>query len=231
MQPTLIIKRTNQQLKTNAINSLCTFGAILLFALGSLTDSANADLIIHVDFDLSEPGIQSSRSVMQGESFTANLILEFSGVTTAGLDSYWFSVSFENDFMTFVSATAVPVTGFTETAGSPNLIGINQVTPFAAQSTTPGAGPEDPFTVLVGTIDFSAGFTLGSFNIRPFEDPFFDESYDNNLQPIMPTFNAGSVSITAIPEPSSISFVCFAVSSLMLRRSRDRTAMTAVLRR
>jgi hypothetical protein len=200
---------------------------ILLIAIGlwgQQYQAARADLILYVDFDPHTDGIQNSLTILQGDSFTANLILEFSGVTSGGLDSYRFSVGFDSTAMSFGSANSIPLAGFTPTSSSPELVGLNQVTPFEASSLDIGNGPATPLSALVGSIDFTAGMTLGTFIVAPYEDDLLDGSFDNQLNQITPMFNSGSVTITAVPEPSSMCLMLtvLPMAAAFHQRSRRR---------
>ncbi len=204
---------------------------------GQPAQFAQAGVMLHVDFDPHMDGIQSSLSVLQGESFTANLVMEFSDDTSAGLDAYSFSVAFDNAGMSFVMAKSIPVAGFIEFPLPPELtVDLNAVSSFAADVGIDniGLGPAFPFSLIVGTIDFQAGTTLGTFYITPYEDQVFDGFFDNGLDAIEATFNAGSVTITGtvIPEPTSaaIMLTALAVGIVLYRHRRFVSGQALALR-
>ncbi len=177
-----------------------------------------ADFIISVDFDPITNGIQNTRTVQQGQSISANLILQYN--EPVGLDSYRFSVQFNDAAMSFVSATRSAIVDFSHTSGPPSLSPPTTIGPFEAASNNLFAGPTNITPTIVGSVTFSAESLLGSFAITPFEDELFDASFNNNADQVTPQFNAGIVTITAVPEPSALVYSLIALNLLSLHRRR-----------
>ncbi len=183
---------------------------------------AKAGLVISVDFNPLVDGIQNTLSVVQGETFTASVVLEYDDAI--GLDSYQFSVQFDDSAMTATAAFLFTPAGFesfptTLTIDGPNIFPFN-----AASAPLPFNGPTFIAPVVIGTINFTAGMTLGDFSVQPYEDALFDASFDNDGDQILtPEFNFGTVTITAVPEPSSI-VLSFVANAFLLRRRPRRLA-------
>jgi hypothetical protein len=188
----------------------------IVLSIGS--ETLYADLIVWIDFDPVANGIQSAKTVEQGQSLTANLVLAYNDVV--GLDSYRFSVQFDNSGVSYTTAISTPLANFSATAGPPNITLPNIVGPFEAASDQLFNGPSSIAPTVVGSVTFMAGLTSGNFTIRPFEDPRFDGSFNNNAAPVpVVSFNAGTIRITAVPEPSSL-ILCLVLAVGMFNRDR-----------
>lgn len=175
-----------------------------------LWKTGNAGLIFSIDLDPSLSGIQNTRQVSAATQVQANLFLELTETTS--LDSYRTSIIFDNSGLTFVSGTPSPLANYSRQSALPLLSG-NVFGPFEASSNAFGAGlsgPQGPF--LVGSLLFTAQNTPGTFTIRPFEVANLDGSFDNNFNPLTPTFLGASVTISAVPEPSSFASLLFVAS-------------------
>ncbi len=201
---------------------------VVLIALTcNLTTFAKAGLVISVDFNPMVDGIQNTLSVVQGESFSANVVLEYDDLI--GLDSYQFSLQFDDSAMTATAAFQFTPAGFDSfptalTIDGPNIFPFN-----AASGPFPFSGPTSIAPVVIGTVTFNAGMTLGNFSLQPYEDGLLDGSFDNNGEQILNLdFNSGTVTITAVPEPSSIVLSLMAGAYLLVRRPRRRLSIKEI---
>jgi len=206
----------------------------LVAALAGVAPAARGAIILSVDLDPSTAGIQSNVTAVNGQSITANIVMELTG--SSNLSFYQFSLGFDRSELTFNSRTesAPPGFGFVET-DTRNLDNLATAAPqgqlylFGADT---GAGPVAPFApFVVATASFTVNNPsggLGDIDLFPFKSitaPFEDDFLTNGTFVPVPNgelvFNGGSV--TAIPEPSSIGLVCIGSVLASLRRRRCKT--------
>ena len=220
----LMIQRQKSHALAGRILMIFSSIAIFLWCI-SATSLTRADMIVSIDFDPITPGIQNSITVMQGQSLSANIVLQYSDAV--GLDSYQFSVSFDDNALTGLTVVQFAPSGFEEYAGNPVISG-SVITPFNGASIDVSNGPASIAPTIVGTLELSAGVGLGDFFITPYEDGLFDGSFTNDfmLPPITPQFNFGTVTITAIPEPSAMVLCVWAVPILLSRIPRRNSKFT-----
>lgn len=211
-------------LPTRHLRVSALYFVLLLF----FSSSVQAEFVIMIDLDSSTDGIQNSITVSQGEDFTANIILLYNDAI--GLDSYRFSVNYDDAGLTGISALHSPPTGFGEGfAGSP-VVASSLVAPFNGESTNPFNGPNSISAVSIGSIDFTAGFSSGTFLVTPFEDLLLDGSFNNaGLQIGSIAFHSGTVDVAAVPEPSTI-VLSVVAGSLLTLGARKRPKKTAMCR-
>lgn len=181
--------------------------------------TAHADIVFSIDVDPDTPGIQDVRTIVASSSFQANLLLELTGTST--LDSYRTSVAFDNAGFTYQSGNSIPLANYSPQVGNV-FLSFDTIGPFEASANSIGQGaaaPLGPF--VIGRFNFAAQNTIGSFSIRPIEVAFLDGSFDNNFNQLNPTFNFATITIAAVPEPSSLALFWIAVGGCHgLRRTK-----------
>jgi hypothetical protein len=183
--------------------------------------AVKGDFIFSIDLDPNTNGVQNTFTVNPGQIFIANIWMEYN--KPIGLDSFRFSVDLESTGMIANTATTIPPAGFKiGLAGQPRIDG-SMVSGFNAESLSIGEGPMTIAPVIIGTIQLTAGFSTGIYLITPFEDGVFDGSYGNDFEPIDTiTFNSAFVTITAVPEPSSLTLAVIAAGMFGLKFRRRK---------
>ncbi len=160
-----------------------------------------ADLILSIDLDPVQNGIQNTRTVTTSTPFQVQLLLQITGTTS--LDSFRTSVSFNNSGLTYMNGSTSPLANYSPQAGSLTLTG-NILSPIEASSVVIGQGASAPLgPIVIGTFNFTTLNSVGAFQIAPFEGGLVG-SFNNNLDPITPVIESGLVTTTAIPEPSTL---------------------------
>lgn len=209
------------RLPTRYFRVLALYSALLLL----FPAAVQAGLVIMVDLDSSTDGIQNSITVSQGADFTANIVLLYND--TVGLDSYRFSVNYDDAGLTGISALHFPPVGFSEGLAGPPVVGGTLVAPFSGESNNPFNGPTSISAVSIGSIEFTAGFTSGTYTITPFEDLLLDGSFNNDgIQIGSIAFHSGTVAVTAVPEPTTIVLTIIGGSLLSLGARKRRKKAT-----
>lgn len=187
--------------------------------------ATQADIIFSIDVDPDTPGIQDMRTVFASATFQATFLLELTGTST--LDSYRTSVQFDSAGFANPIGMTTPVPNYSPQVGTLFLM-FDVIGPFEASADLIGQGftaPSGPF--VIGTIGFTAKNSIGSFSIQPIEVTLLDGSFDNNFNQLTPVFNGATITITAVPEPSSLSIIgvvfCGCYIFRRVRRSQNPT--------
>jgi len=202
------------------------YAASTMIIMGTLAIAgpAQGEIIISIDLDRNEPGIQDHLAVLPGDVVTAELVFE---VGPEGISGYSVSVRFDTSELSLLDipgATNMPpgllpsadeFVLLTEDDGS----GFAQLSSFDGLSAISG-GPAD--------IIFKAGFMTfradapadGSttHDIQPGEFDLNDGVLDNANELVDATLNGAS--ITLIPEPTAIS--CLLGASMLVLSGRRR---------
>ena len=170
-----------------------------------LTSSAKADVIFSIDLDTTQAGIQNTRDIATGQSFTAALVMQVTG--TSKVAAFSLGLSFDN---TELIANAV------DTSGRPG--GFNQVNPAVINQ---GSGTIRPFDAIsvgaalenfsgnIGLITFTGGanpLTDGQDIIAQFQTGG-DDILDGDTFAVIPRasiiLNGASINVSAVPEPTT----------------------------
>lgn len=189
-----------------------------------MSTASQASVIVSVDMDLATAGIQNSATGIQGGSYTAGLFMQLTATGTATtLGSYNYSVGF--------TPAGLRMTGRTETAfGSlapiDNSNAINNTTgrAFRFDGVDFGQGQLTPLgPVQVGTVTFDLIGT-GVQTITPglvenIFDVFFAANGVTNVSSDV-SFNAGTLTITAVPEPTSMALLGVGLVGVAVMRRR-----------
>lgn len=203
-----------------------------------------AAVIVSVDMDLASPGIQSTLETTPGSNVSFGLVLSLTSPTS--LSAYNLSFRYDNSELTYVTgsrqefASNVPVTGggaFSETDTA------NQLSPFSIvgvpglvlsrfDGVTTGQGPTGPFgPVLIAQASFTATAPVGNasdIDVLPgLFEAAFNENFDNSSNLLLGSdfvFNGGSLTLSTIPEPTSLLLMSFAGFGLTFARRRKLAA-------
>lgn len=184
--------------------------AFLFFVLVGGNSIANAGLIFSVDLDTSVAGIQTSRNVLLGSSFQVDVWMDLTGSSTLG----GYNVSLEHSplpdpiLLSVSGRTDFTIPGWTIDAnnGPFNARIENRIDGTALIPTPPQLSP---ISLAVSRITFNAN-AIGSTTLRPGVFDPFNAFLDGSFVPIDPaqvTFNSANLTITAVPEPSSMAFL------------------------
>jgi hypothetical protein len=200
------------------------FAIVTLFASVCHLASGQAALIYTLDVDSTTPGIQSTRSVVSGSSFTVDLLMNVTNPTV--LAGYNLTTQFSTSNLSLtnrVDTTPAVATWQRSDSATPLVNGqirrINATSLFAAfpENITSFSGPIASFTFTATGAGTSA-ITPGIF------ESGIDDFLDSGFASITPTFNPGSITVTAVPEPGSIALLTVsAVAAVFARRRWSRT--------
>ncbi len=201
----------------------------LFLALSSVLpiSTGRTEIIVSVDMDAATPGIQSSFQGTPGSTLTAGLWMQLTAATS--IATYNFSVEYDRTELTFQSRSETPgnLTGLSELdTSNPNETATGRLRRF--DGGTFASGPVGPFgPVKIGEIVFSTLNPAGGpadFDVTPGRfEPLFDTFFDNGFAEVtsLVTFNGGSFSVAAIPEPSSLSLLGLTIFAGAFRRRRS----------
>ncbi len=189
-----------------------------------LAGASQAALVYSIDLDSTTPGIQSSRSVVSGSSFTIDLLMDVTSPTV--LAGYNLTTAFSQTNLSLtnrVDTTPAVATWQRGDVSTPLVSGqirrINATNLFAPV-------PVDITTYSAPVASFTFTATgLGSSTIRPgIFEPGIDDFLDSNFVTIPASFNLGSITVTAVPEPGSIALLtASAVAAIFTRRRWSRS--------
>jgi len=212
--------------------SILAAGLMLVVAIWA--KPASAGIVVSVDWDVTLPGIQSTIAANPGNTVTANIVFEITG--TSSISNYEMSTRFSSSRLLFVSRTdsgplnlpinsPVNATFNTQnTMMSTPGLGVYGVNEGIAGSTLLG-GPtsaDPPF--LVSSITFTVLPGADGLVLVPGIFPNGLDIFFSNANAVIPlnefTFNGGS--ITAVPEPSAVALVSFALLVVGFQTYRNR---------
>lgn len=201
---------------------------LTLLSCIALIGSARGEVILNVALDPPAVG----PSYFAGDTVTANLVMELT--TPTDLGAYNFSVEYDSNELTFLSATnngffsLAPFTNPTSAAGS-NV--VRNFDGFVLAANSGETAPRGPTTA--GVLQFRVNSVLGlddsGIDIRPrlssenpSEDAFFTiagaQLADSSLN-----FSGASVNtIAAVPEPTSLAALGIGAVALYRHRRRRR---------
>ncbi len=203
-----------QILHKRMVTIVCSIASFVL-----LLPASHADIIYYIDADRDAPGIQGTRTVTSNSTFSVDLLMELVG--DSSLDAYRASIEFESTGLAFLSATATPLINYSPQVGGLTF-DTETIGPFEGASDSIGMGivaPQGPF--VIGTLSFTSLDATGSFRIDPIEIADLDGSFDNSFNKLTPVFNRAIITISAVPEPSTLATLGIAIASYqMLLRYR-----------
>lgn len=205
-----------------------TVRCLMLCLVGVLANDVHAAIVIDIDMDTVQPGVQRSRAAATGEEFPIEI---FMTTDDAGVSSYSVSLQFDNAELAIGTAPVELLpTGFVFHLGAGvthfNDVGTgwDQISSFDAA--TFGVGPTNT-TFSLGTIGFRvlADNNDGETDIIPGFFAPADQAFDNAVpgQSLTQTAVLNGGSITTIPEPTAIVLLSVLCLCTSLRRRKGRT--------
>jgi len=216
-----------------------------------LAKPASAGIVISVDWDATQADVQSTIAANPGDTVTANIIFRITGASS--ISNYEMSTRFSSSALLFVSRidtgpTNLPniaIVGFNEqdtgftTPGlgaygiNYGIAGVNLFGPgptsvdgqFSVSAITFIVGPgADGLVLMPGIFPNNPDMPVNN----PDRISRFDGFDNNSNMPILATefiFNGGI--ITAVPEPSAVALVSFALVAAGVRTYRNRRNLVA----
>ncbi|QDT11450.1 PEP-CTERM sorting domain-containing protein [Planctomycetes bacterium K23_9] len=217
---------------------------LAVFAFGLVACAPNvaeAAIVVSFDLDPGTPGIQSTSSGFVGDTFDVDVVITLDNLTDS-LSTYGFSVRYDTNEFDLLGGIATtrptgwqPLLGFIPSPVSTTedtLLADPTVGQYGEIVTIGGESPSDagfqPTDSLFGVTSFvAATFTLAAVSESDFAIDLVanlsgasDGFLDDDLSSVTPTFQGGSIQVTAVPEPSSIALFAFAAIPVLLRRRR-----------
>lgn len=169
-------------------------GMVVSLGLGT---AAWADPIVSIDVDPATAGIQSAVTVGQGQTVTVDVVI--SNLAGLKITSLTLDVSFDPSILTANSvALKGQFTGWNITENDINPPDIN----LTASGSEVGGSTELPFASLTFTALGGGTTTLTLENVEATLKDELEFSFPQKL-----SSNSGTVTVNAIPEPSSLLLV------------------------
>ena len=217
--------------------------------LSVLAQSALGAVFVHVDLDASTPGIQSTIDVTIGSTVNAEIVLE--STEGSPVSGYHVSVLFDRGFLDFGSPAPVSTGIDVNNDGTINGLTSVDLQPLSAITTQDNSPLGDPIFAVRGLYDNIDGINLSNTstpsnfigtiarinleattitpqsvadNVRaglfnPATNNLVD---DQGLAINNVVFNHGTVTVTNVPEASSLVFLGIAAAGVYRIRRRRR---------
>jgi hypothetical protein len=196
--------------------------SVILLALAS--SDCDAAITFAIDLDTNTTGIQNTRTVTVGQNFNVDLFIILSDGTSAS--SWQLSTQYSPSLLNLVSRNEFNPGGMTESdTSNPTSGGLIRRLGFDAQ-----VGPTSPFSQSFARFNFDA-ILAGTSTITPgFFETGLDGAFDNNFDVLTPVFAGGTLTISAVPEPTSLVLILAALVGGLPIRKRLSNVFTAGLR-
>jgi hypothetical protein len=173
--------------------------------------TSHAAITLSIDFDNVAPGIQSTNAipVSIGDDITTYIFMDMTSPSTLG--SYNYSIMYGSGLS--LTSRSEHSFGSLVESDSSNPIDNSIGMAFKFDGADFGLGQTTPLAGFVATLTFTVldstntGITAGLFD--PESSGGFDSFYSAGGDDVSNTvvFNPGSVSVTAVPEPSSVAAI------------------------
>jgi hypothetical protein len=199
------------------------FATMAVLGLLSGSETSQAAFVYRMDLDIDQLGIQSTRSLEVGVSFTAQLVMDITNPSSLAI--YHLSTSFSPS----VLSASSPVNLFPAVAGWSSFAAPSLSVPGQIRQIT-GDGPSiTSFSAPIARFNFTAT-AEGVSTIQPFllpqpsDDFIIDGITFDVADPAQISFASGTVTVTAVPEPSSLATMSIvAAAAVFARRRWSRT--------